>query len=174
LKLVVVIVVASMAVENVAVTVVPTATPVAPLAGDVDVTVGVGATAPVENDQLYAVWSANPSAALIAVVRFMVYVVLEASEALGVNVEVFVVELYESEPATLPLGPARNAFAAISVDVSIALLHVNVTAEVTATLVAPLAGVVEVTSGPLLSTYVVTVADVVLLPALSVTTTWKS
>jgi hypothetical protein len=73
-KLEFVIVVGSIARENVALTTVLVATPVAPETGDVDVTVGAGG-GPVVKLQLTADASACPSAALIAVDRFAVYVV---------------------------------------------------------------------------------------------------
>jgi hypothetical protein len=65
-----VIVLASIACENVAVTNAPTATPVAPLAGDVDET--VGGVPPVENVQVYCAASGVPSDALIVVSSFAV------------------------------------------------------------------------------------------------------
>jgi hypothetical protein len=78
--------------ENVAVIFGPfvpdiTATFVAPLAGDVDVTVG----APVVNEQLYAAASGVPSAAFTVVSRFAAYVVPAVSAALGVSVALLVV-----------------------------------------------------------------------------------
>ena len=71
MKLDVVIVVASIARENVALTTLPMATPVAPDAGDVDVTVGAGG-GPVVKLQVTADASACPSVDLIAVVSFAV------------------------------------------------------------------------------------------------------
>ena len=89
MKLELVIVVASIAREKVAVTALVVATFVAPLAGDVDVTVGA---ATVVKLQVNGLASAAPSEALTAVVIVAVYVVPTASAALGVSVAVFVVE----------------------------------------------------------------------------------
>jgi hypothetical protein len=88
-----VIVVASIARENVAVTVEVATTPVAPAAGVVDVTVGGFDVAAVVKLQLNAAASGVPSDALTAVLRFAVYVVERASEALGVSVAVLFEEL---------------------------------------------------------------------------------
>ena len=92
-KLELVIVVGSIARENVALTTALVATPVAPLAGEVEVTVGgVDPAATVVKLQLTGFASGVPSDALIVVARFAVYVVEFASAALGVSVAVFVVE----------------------------------------------------------------------------------
>jgi hypothetical protein len=90
-KLELVIVVESIERENVALGKVPTTTPVALLAGEVEVTVGAELT--VVKLQLYAEASATPSADLTAVVSVAVYAVLFANAALGVSVAVFVDEL---------------------------------------------------------------------------------
>jgi hypothetical protein len=89
--------------EKVAVTAAPVDTPVAPDAGEVDVTVGGEAT--VVNDQFTGV-SGVPSLAWIEPARFATYVVPPASGALGVNVAVFVVALYETVAGTAepPVG----------------------------------------------------------------------
>jgi hypothetical protein len=90
-KLEFVIVVGSIARENVALTTVEAATPVALLTGAVAVTVG-GDGAAVVKLQLTGFASGVPSEAVIAVDRFAVYVVENASAALGVSVAVFDVE----------------------------------------------------------------------------------
>ena len=84
MKLEPVIVFASIVVEKVAVGATEVTTPLALLAGVVEVT--VGAEPAVANDQLKALASATPSAALTVVSSLAVYVVELASAALGVSV----------------------------------------------------------------------------------------
>ena len=90
-KLDVVIVVGSIAREKVAFTTAPVATPVAPDAGDVDVTVGADGAAVVKL-QLYGLPSGVPSEALIVAARLAVYEVEKSSAEVGVSEAVFVAE----------------------------------------------------------------------------------
>lgn len=86
------IVVGSIARENVAATVVVAATPVAPAAGLVLVMVGgAGGLAQVVNDQVTGLESGTPSEAVTAVESCAVYVVDRATDADGVSVAVLVV-----------------------------------------------------------------------------------
>src|SRR5919197_1640811 len=87
-KLALVIVVASIALEKVAVGATVIATPVALLAGVLAVTVGAVLTVVKLQDTADA--SATPSAAFTVVSSFAVYVVLLASAADGVTVAVLV------------------------------------------------------------------------------------
>jgi hypothetical protein len=86
-----VIVVWSIARENVACTVAFVAIPVAFAVGSVEVT--VGATFAVVKFHVKGLASAVPSAAFTVVASLAVYVVLFASAALGVSVAVFVLLL---------------------------------------------------------------------------------
>lgn len=111
-----VIVVGSIARENVALAVAVAAMPVAPSAGVRAVTVGgAGALAQVVNDQETALESGTPSEAVTAVDRRAVYVVERASGAEGVSVAVWVVSSYTTVAATAPLGPARVKLEPVSV-----------------------------------------------------------
>jgi hypothetical protein len=74
----------------------------------------------------------------------MVYVVFAFSGAVGVKLAVFVVVLYADEPATaLPAGSVTPPVSPVVTD----SLNVTEMLEVTATFVAPEAGVTDVTVG---------------------------
>jgi hypothetical protein len=145
-KLELVIVVASIARENVALGWTATPTPVAPLAGEVEVTVGGGAM--VVNAHESGAASGTPSADFTVVSTAAVYVVEFASAAVGVRVAVRVVELYVTDAATgePPLGVSVK-LDAVRVVGSIGIENVTVGATATATPVAPSGGVFAVTVG---------------------------
>jgi hypothetical protein len=120
-------------------TVEPRATPVAPDAGVRVVTAGVGAF--VVNDHETGI--INAPAALVAPDAVTVYVLPLLSAADGVNVATLVVALYAVEPATgVPPGFVTTMVAPVT-----AWSNPTATVVVTATLVAPGAGVCEVTVG---------------------------
>jgi len=149
-KLELVSVLAVIARENVAVTSEEAGTPVAPAAGAFAVT--VGGFAFVVNDQVNAAASATPSADLTVVSSFAVYVVLPTRLAEGVSVAVFEGESYVTVAATAdpPDGVSVKLELVIVVG-SIAREKVAVGAIVSATPVAPLAGVFAVTVGATLT-----------------------
>jgi hypothetical protein len=145
-----VIVVASMAVEKLAVTVLATATPVAPLAGTVAATVGAPpAPVPVVKVQLTALASGVPSDAVIVVSSFAVYVVVGASRALGCSVAVLVAASYVTAAATGVVEPAAVSVKldGVSVDAAIGTENAARTRASVETAVAPSAGTRVVTLG---------------------------
>jgi uroporphyrinogen-III decarboxylase len=141
-----VIVVASIARENVAWTVALAATPVAFAAGVVEVT--VGATFAVVKLHETADASGTPSAALTVVASLAVYVVFAASAADGVSVAVFEVESYATVAATEPPPELVSVkLEPVSVVASIARENVALAVALVATSVAPATGLVDVTVG---------------------------
>jgi hypothetical protein len=141
-----VIVVESIAREKVALTAVPVETPVAFVAGEVDVTVGGVLT--VVKLQVTADASAAPSDDLIVVASFAVYVVPALSAEDGVSFAVSVVESYVTVAATdEPPAGVSVKLDDVIVDGSIARENVAVGATERATPVEPSGGVSPVTVG---------------------------
>jgi hypothetical protein len=152
-KLVVVIVAGSIAVEKTAETVVASATPLAPDAGVVDETVGgagVVAGAVVVKVHECALPSVVPAVSATELSSVAVYVVPFASAAPGVRVAVLVAASYATLAATGAAAPWAVSVKVelVIVAASIAPENVALTCASTAMSVAPAAGVVEVTVGP--------------------------
>src|SRR5580704_13065494 len=136
---------ASIASLNVAEIRVFTATPVAPLAGTVEITVGGGVFVAVNVQTTLAARPA-PVRSLAPVVIVAVYRVPLVRFAAGVNVAV--VPAYVIMPATAVVpGPASVKVAALMVAAFMAALNVAETGELTNTPTAPLIGTVETTVG---------------------------
>jgi energy-converting hydrogenase Eha subunit B len=124
------------------------ATPVAPLAGVTDVTVGGTGAAAVVNVHASFDASAVPDESVAPVVIVAVYCVLYARFADGVNVATDPLAAYVTVPETAALpGPVSVKVAEVIVAAFIAWLKVAVRAVFTATPVVPLPGVTEVTVG---------------------------
>jgi hypothetical protein len=126
---------------NVADTAEDVATPVAPDAGTVAVTVGDTKLA-VVNDHATAGEIAPPAADVP--VKLTEYVVDAANDAVGVNVDVFVEELYVVTPATEPAADVTAKFTDAG---AIATLNVADNGADVTTPAAPDAGTVDVTVG---------------------------
>ena len=142
-NVVAVIVAGSIASLNVAEIAVLTAGAVAPLTGIVEMTVGGGAVVKVHTK--FAA-SAAPVGSFAPVVIVVMYKVLFASTAVDVNVAV--VPAYVTVPNTgVAPGPVKVNVDALIVAGFIASLNVAEIAVMTATAVAPLAGIVETTVG---------------------------
>jgi hypothetical protein len=118
-------------------------TPVAPLAGLVEVTVGMLAVVKVQTKLLA---SALPAGSLAPVVIVPVNPVLGARLLAGVNVAV-VPEAVTVPGRGVPLGPATVKVTVLSVVGFITLLKVAVITWLTGTAVAPFEGFVETTKG---------------------------
>ncbi len=127
---------------NVAETTVLTGTPVAPIIGTVETTVG----APVVKLHTKLSGSAFPSVSAAPVVIVAVYIVLAAKAAIGVNVAV--VPEYATVPVTeIPPGAVTAKVEVFIVPAFIALLKVaEMTCEI-GTPLAPFAGTVAITAG---------------------------
>jgi hypothetical protein len=127
---------------NVAETTVLTGTPVAPITGTVELTVG----APVVKLQTKLPASAVPSVSVAPVVIVAAYRVLAAKATIGVNVAV--VPEYVTEPVTgVPPGPVTVNVEVFIVAAFMALLKVAVMTCETRTPLAPFAGTVVITAG---------------------------
>src|SRR3989339_1905451 len=134
---------------NVAVMILLIATPVAPLTGLVEMTVGA-IKSPVLKPQVWSKAIALPAKSLTPVVILAVYVV--ESDRLLDGVNVAVVPLYETVPLMLPLlSLTVNVFVLIEED-CIASLNMAVIVLLIATPAAPLTGIVEMTIGGVIST----------------------
>ena len=157
----------SIASEKVAVTVVPTATPVAPARGVTELTVGgvVSGGAVVVKVHVAADASPLPARSCAPVVIVAVYCVLPARDALGVNVAVL------PDTPTVPLtGVPLLVTTSVNVEVvSVALFigseNVTITVLLSATLVAPMLGKRDCTVGGVVSGGVVVVKTQLKLPA---------
>jgi hypothetical protein len=128
---------------NVAEIVVLRATPVAPLAGTVEMTVGGGAVAKVHT-KLAA--SGTPVGSFAPVVIVAVNTVLVASAVVGMNVAVVPAKVTEPATGVAP-GPVRVNVAVLIVAGFMASLKVAEIVVLTATPVDPLTGTVEITVG---------------------------
>jgi hypothetical protein len=127
---------------NVADTGVLTGTPVAPIVGTVETTVG----APVVKVHTKLLASAFPSVSVAPVVIVAVYTVLAAKATTGVNVAV--VPEYVTVPVTgIPPGAVTVKVEVFIVAAFIALLKVAVMTCETGTPLAPFAGTVAITAG---------------------------
>ena len=132
-----------MASLNVAEIAVFRATAMAPLVGVVETTVGGGAVVKVHTKLAV---SAVPAGSFTPVVIVAMYRVSVARTAVGVNVAV--VPVYVAVPDTgVPPGPVKMNVPVVIVAESIPSLKVAEIAVFTATAVAPLAGIVEMTVG---------------------------
>src|SRR5689334_8531084 len=144
---------------KVAVTVVVALMPVAPLAGEIAVTVGgvVSPGAAVVNDQETLAASAFPATSLARgsvapPLTVAVYVAEAASALLGVSVATSVEALYVTVAGTSAFDASRNSNVPVPIVVAfIDSLNVAVTTVATLTPVAPLAGDVVVTVGGVVS-----------------------
>jgi hypothetical protein len=145
---------------NVAETAVVVATPVALLSGLVELTIGgvVSAPALVVNVHTWLAANAFPATSVMAVVSVAVYVVLLARSDDGVNVAIVPAGLRVTVPVTPPLKVNE---AVVTVAGASGSLNVAVSAILTGTPVAPLAGVVELTVGGVVSAGPVTVKELV-------------
>jgi hypothetical protein len=132
-----------MASLKVAETVVLTATPVAPLTGTVEITVGAGAVVKV-HAKLVA--SPAPVGFFAPVAIAAVNTVLGASAAVGVNVAVVPAKVTVPVTGVTP-GPVKVKVATLIVAGFIASLNVAEIAELTATPMDPFTGTVETTVG---------------------------
>jgi hypothetical protein len=146
--------------SNVPVTALLTATPVALLSGLLELTVGgvVSAPAPVVKLHTWLAASAFPATSVMAVVSVAVYVVLLARDADGVNVAIVPAGFRDTVPVTPPLKVNE---AAVTVAGAIGSLNVAVMAVLTATPVALLSGLRELTVGGVVSATAATAKELV-------------
>lgn len=144
----------SIASLKVALTVLLSATSVAPQTGLVKVTVGgvVSVPGPVVKVHVKLLASALPARSWAPVVTVIVNTVLAARRLVGVKVATFPVPAYATVPGTAVVpGPVRVKVLPVMVRGSIASLKIAATCVLIATPVAPQLGLVEITVGAVVS-----------------------